>query len=272
MNRLSIPSKTFLLGEYAILEGCPALLLGHGPRFEAQLESAGPSASPFHPKSPAGLWLESHPFPGKISFRDPHEGRGGFGASGAEFVAAFRTTEMETEPEAFAWKAWKASRDFPGSGADVLTQAFGLGVPGDFLLRVDLETRSLRQVSKNAGLTLSLFHTGRKLPTHEHLKEKRKLPLSELSAMVKEGVDGLEKGDGPAFAYALSSYGDCLARFGLLAPHSESALETLPLERVLAAKGCGAMGADVLLVAHHGADLAAWARANSLAPSGNFPV
>lgn len=270
---LSLPSKTFLLGEYAVLEGGHALLLGHQPNFEASLVP-GPPAHSFHAESPAGRWLKAHPAQGTLTFRDPHRGAGGFGGSGAEFVAAFATGHTlptdsfwSNKPrQRFAWLAWEASRDFPGSGADVLTQAYGINLGQEFLLGIDIENKNLEDIRPGKlGLTLSLFHTGRKLATHEHVNEPRRLPFDELQEHTVNALEALRASNGRWFAQCLDGYGVALARAGLLAPHSAQALGALPEEHVLAAKGCGAMGADVLAVLHEGASLAAWAAENSLA-------
>lgn len=268
-----IPSKTFLLGEYAILEGGPALLLGHGPHFQAQLDP-GPANSPFHPASPAGQWLARHPAPGALRFTDPHGGRGGFGGSGAEFVAAFLATNPPSapvDPYTFAWAAREAYGDHAGSGGDILVQAYGAGQSGDFFLAIDLPGRSLETLEPKLGLTLSLFSTGRKLATHEHLRQRHSLPTERLNSLTLAGLASARQHDGRAFGQALREYGQALRDSGLMAPHTEAALARLP-EQVLGAKGCGAMGADVIAVLHNDADLTAWAQANSLAPVRSIPV
>ena len=75
--RLQIPSKTFILGEYAVLEGAPCLGAATTPCFEmifapsAEKQSA---VSGFHPESPAGKFFRDHQdiFDStKIQFMDP---------------------------------------------------------------------------------------------------------------------------------------------------------------------------------------------------------
>lgn len=277
MRSFSFPSKTFLLGEYAVLDGnVDALLLAHPPLFEAAFTPGNP-ASPFHPASPAGRWLAGHPVSGKIEFRDPHRGSGGFGGSGAEFLAVWAAERAwpnsPEERERFAWQAWKDSRAFPGSGADILAQAYGINETRPLWLRLHLAKHEVEELSR-AGTSgeISLFHTGRKLPTHENLSPPA-LPMEKLCSICERGVSAFRAGDFPAFAQTISAYGKALAGLGLVAPHTEKALNSLKgTAQVRAAKGCGAMGADVMLVAHEGANLEAWAQANSLAPIGTFRV
>ena len=269
----TFPSKTFLLGEYAVLQGGPALLLGHPPLFSASLESGAASAVPFHAESPAGKWAAAHPLPGRLAFRDPHAGKGGFGGSGAEFLSAWAATLGEDVPAAgephaiFAWNAWEDFRALGGggSGADILCQAFGVNRAEPFFLRADITGRSLTELfPARAGGQLTLFHTGRKLATHEQ-KTPSALPLAELAELTARACECLEAGLFPGFAECLTAYGQKLAGLELRAPHTEAALAGLQgMAGVLGAKGCGAMGADVLVVAHEGVDLAPWAGQNSL--------
>ncbi len=278
--KLSLPSKTFLLGEYAVLQGGRALLLGHPPLFRCSIED-GASASPFHAESPAGRWLASHPAASRLTFDDPHKGKGGFGGSGAEFLCAWAAS-LEAEPPRpqdphaiFAWNAWEDFRTLggTGSGADILTQAFGVNREAPFFLHVDLAGRSLSELfpPRNCG-ELSLFHTGKKLATHEQ-KAPPSLPMAELEALTEGAREQLESGLFRSFAESLSAYGEKLAALGLLAPHAAQALSGLKgVPQVLGAKGCGAMGADVLVVAHQGADLGPWAAQNSLESILTLPV
>lgn len=278
MNQpLSFPSKTFILGEYAILQGSNALLMGHGPWFTASHES-GTSASPFHPESPAGKWVSANPLEARIRFHDPHHGKGGYGGSGAEFLAAWsfeKNIPPPTHPRAiFAWSAWEDSRGSgAGSGADILTQAFGVNREETFFLEIDPVGRTLKEIyaMKNQG-EIALFHTGKKMATHE-ASIPANLPVEELEDMVIRAGTWLEQGLFEGFAREVNAYGEKLSALGLVAPHTARALEGLKgNENILAAKGCGAMGSDVILVAHRNADLTAWAQENSLALTGNYPV
>jgi len=275
VTTFSFPSKTFLLGEYAVLEGdIDALLLAHAPYFKAKIL---PEAnSPFHPASQAGRWLADHPR--GIEFTDPHLGKGGFGGSGAEFLSAWfagrKDPSTSSERATLAWQAWEASRKFSGSGADIFVQAYGVNRRENFFLRLNLARRVCEELipKKSSGCVISLFHTGIKMPTHE-LKLPALLPMEDLRGIAARAASSLREGNFVGFAQGLQSYGDRLESLGLLAPHSAAALKQLRgKEGVLAAKGCGAMGSDVLLVAHRRASLESWEEENSLAQVGAFPV
>jgi hypothetical protein len=217
----------------------------------------------------------------RIRFQDPHAGRGGFGGSGAEYLAAWVGERRVPAPDApraiFAWSAWEDSRTVAGvgSGADVLTQAFGVNRDEPFFLEIDLVGRSLREIypRRHQGC-LSLFHTGRKLDTHAAAIPDA-LPVEEMEDMVLRAGSWLESGHFEGFAREVNAYAEKLAALGLVAPYTAEAVAAArKLPGVLAAKGCGAMGADVILVAHEEtADpFADWATANSLAEIGRFSV
>ena len=58
---ISFPSKTFLIGEYAVMEGAPAILVNTQPRFKFHIQHPVKKKShPFHKNSPAGLFIEEN--------------------------------------------------------------------------------------------------------------------------------------------------------------------------------------------------------------------
>ena len=236
---IRIPSKTFLLGEYAVLVGAPALMLCHEPFFEGA--ATGSEFFTPHPNSPTAK-LSS-----KFYFRDPHWGRGGFGASGAEFITAFSLTEPQNKD--FAQRAWKKFKALSGkgSGADILAQASSINRSSLFFL--DLTTLSVEKIPSKLGLTISLFHTGKKLNTHEHLQQLPKIPVEKFKGLVIDAKQALLSGDSHLFVKSIREYGIELEKLGLLAAHSKEILKKFGTN-VLAAKGCGAMGSDVVLVVH----------------------
>lgn len=235
-------------------------MLAHAPYFEATYEED--LANPFHPQSPAGKFCQSENLKGSIKFTDPHGGKGGFGCSGAEFLSCWSFKNSMSERDAFAWKAWRESRKFPGSGADILTQAYGMNKKEHFFLGINMEEEKLHTIPSHLGILLSLFRTGQKIPTHEHLKTLPPIPAS-LAQITERGIKALEQGEKENFIQCVTEYGKALKNLGLLCDYSQNVLAEL--SNVLAAKGCGAMGADVLLVLHNkGVDLSQWEKKHSL--------
>ncbi|MGZ3693911.1 MAG: hypothetical protein ACXWQO_06895 [Bdellovibrionota bacterium] len=277
MGTFSFPSKTFLLGEYAVLREGSALMLAHDPCFKSEL-CAEPLAKPAFVeacaagKAAALLGVDlSH-----LKFQDPHEGKGGFGGSGAEFLSVLAAKWNAAPGATFAWEAWDLYRRLgcTGSGADVLTQAST--APGN-LVHLNIPARKLEFFNAGRlGLQLTLFHTGHKLPTHQHLKEAYAIATHTLATLVEKGVDAYRSGNREGFLAAIKSYAQALENRQLVAQHAAEALESLSaLTEALAAKGCGALGSDVLLVCTEkqpSAALQAWAAKHSLVEVASLPI
>jgi len=79
------------VGEYVALSDGPALLLNTGPQFtyEINLKESDINQVEFHKDSPSGKYFAENNtlFTNcDFNFIDPHENKGGFGASGAKFA------------------------------------------------------------------------------------------------------------------------------------------------------------------------------------------
>lgn len=268
MPSFSFPSKTFVLGEYAVLESGSALLLAHEPMFQARI---GKSLPNFAANSPAGKAFKKFG-PVGLDFLDPHEGRGGFGGSGAEFLAVVAAHEGKPGNPEFAWKAYDLYRELgcAGSGADILCQG---ATSTTAFVSIDIPNRGLETfLPKKLGVELRLFHTGEKLATHDHLAQKFLLS-DKLARITREGESALRGGHPGAFAHAIANYAALLAELNLVAPHTAAALAGSPGPGILAAKGCGALGSDVILVCcEPKASTKAWAEEHSLVEVAKVPI
>lgn len=125
MAKISIPGKVFLLGEYGILGGGSALLAAVPPKFDFEW-SRGVGV---HPESPAGKWLlRKGEALSALKFTDPTSG--GFGASTAQFLAAWQFThELEAALSDIdvqqCWLDYRSIVEKKASGADLVAQAVG---------------------------------------------------------------------------------------------------------------------------------------------------
>ncbi|GJM07141.1 MAG: hypothetical protein DHS20C10_08750 [marine bacterium B5-7] len=280
-TRISAPSKTFLLGEYAVLEDLPGLILATEPRFTLTIgEKISPT--PFHPESPAGRLLATQPLTTPYSFDDPHAGAGGLGASSAEFLLSWSTQHIsgdELSPNSssktvggrdsrhrapgmascvFLKKnldtilelenAFKRHTPHqattPPSGYDIIGQLCG---DITYYCRQTNTLDTLNWPFEN--LAYVVIRTGHKLATHEHLKQLHKPNnINQLAEIVNTGHQAIKAANAEAFCTAINDYAEALSAAQLVAPHTQrllTALKTLPYIR--AAKGCGAMGADTVL-------------------------
>lgn len=270
--KISAPGKTFLIGEYLAIEGGPSLVACTGPRF--QLATEGGERSPFHALSPAGRLTQKMATSHWVFF-DPHEGRGGLGASSAQFLTAW-VARHEAVPARWDWRsliaeyrdvAWDG-RGQPPSGADVVAQACGRIT---FYDGRDFLAEALDWTFSEVGFTL--VRTGQKLATHEHLRTAISFDVLSLRSWAEQAVAALREAQTERFVHAIETYGGLLRSAGLLC---ETSIEILNTTRefaraqrldLRAAKGCGAMGADIVLLVHGRAatePLRAWCVAQGL--------
>ena len=270
---LSAPGKTFLVGEYLALSGGPSLVLSTGPRFELVASRHGARTAPFPKGSPADKFLEKNPglhaeFP-MLEFRDPHAGKGGLGASSAQFALAYILAKgwEKFSPATCDWKelladyrsvAWSGEGSAP-SGADVVAQLSGGVTWFD-------GTKHRAEVLEWAfpSLSFTLLRTGTKLATHEHLRTRQAAPQEALRHAVGEARNALETRDQTRLVGAVRQAGEALAESGLVAETTRELLSGIKARPglFLAAKGCGALGADVVLTLHErssGPEVEAWA-------------
>jgi mevalonate kinase len=268
MKHIRVSSKTFLIGEYSVLNGGPALVLSHGPAFEIGFESQNSS---FHPESPAGVWCQRsgadiHAF----SFVDPHNGRGGFGASSAQFLAAWLSVRGRSTHKSIAeileslllrdplgrvsmtenavaelLRDYRSTLKSPASGADLLAQLLGN------VALIDPNRRLWESWSwVFEQFTFSIFRTGQKIQTHVHLQGLD--PSSSFALLEKHSraaIAAFYDLRAQAFAAAINLFREELFSLGLEHPHTTGLVARLrECPEVVAVKGCGAMGADVVLV------------------------
>lgn len=247
-----IPAKTFLLGEYAALEAKSALILTTKPCFEITL-CKGAGSNPFHPASPASrLWMHHIIENYHVQWQDPYKGLGGLGASSAEFLGVFlsvyaiegKPTDVESMLQAYYQHAWSKVGVRP-SGYDVIAQMHSGCV------YINRHRELIKQYPwPFLDLDFILLHTGKKLATHTHLESSTFVPnLDELSDLAEEGLSAFENNNSEALISATNAYHEALKARKLVAPHTLDLIQDLKKHpEILAMKGCGAMGADVVLL------------------------
>jgi mevalonate kinase len=257
----SVPSKTFIIGEYLVLSDGRALIAGTLPEFTFIIENKkSGQTSLFHPKSAAGRFIDKYrsTFSNvEFTFNDPHSGLGGFGASSAQYIAAYLAKaslsldcEQKTKKLSVidAWceyaELFSEERCTKPSGSDVVGQFAG------GLSEVSLNPFSLEKHQwsfKDFGFFL--LATGNKLNTHEHLSEVKKINFSVLRKSFDLAIVSLRRGEIEAFIEAINEYRAKLLEEKLMAKETETLInKLLELKSVRAIKGCGAMGIDVLFV------------------------
>jgi mevalonate kinase len=247
-----IPAKTFLLGEYVALLGGSAVIVTTQPCFEIRTSNLEHGLTNIHPDSPAGKWWSSVDREGvNLVWHDPYNGLGGLGASSAQFVGVFRAWH-DLKQKAFTQQdlltayqqyAWDGTGQCP-SGYDVLAQALHGCVV------IDKDLAPISYPWKFADLAFILIHTGHKLATHQHLSTlELSSKLHELNEIADLGLKAFTEYDADQLIFAVNAYHRALLQMNLVAEHSQKIITQLQQDQdVLAIKGCGAMGADIICV------------------------
>lgn len=253
----SIPAKTFLLGEYAAVAEASALLLTTAPYFEVTL-TEHELLEGIHRDSPGGLWWQQQPHHGKgLSWHDPYQGRGGLGASSAQFIGSYlascfmhnNTPSLANMLQAYYQCAWNGTGLRP-SGYDLIAQTqYGCV----YINRQHNQIQTYSWPFKD--LSFVLVHTGVKLATHHHLEETALPPIEKLSAIVDKAKEAFDKANSNLLIQCINDYHIQLKQHHLVAQHSLELIdEYFSYPEVQAIKGCGALGADILLIITYASD------------------
>jgi mevalonate kinase len=253
---IKIPSKTFLTGEYAVLSGHSALVMTHKPYFTCSLidekldedDDCSNSIS-FHKDSPAGrLEVELSGSQHKWSFSDPHLGAGGFGGSTAEFIAVYKILRPDGSLNDLCeryFKLFKKNKT-PPSGADLVAQ---------FNAKPSFHIYTKNPLSTSChswpffDVEILTLKTDLKLATHKHLDKLGDLNFSELGEISQKVIASFLESNLKDFIEKVQNFSNVQSELGLLSRETESIAELIgSIEGVLAVRGCGAMGADVITV------------------------
>lgn len=246
-----IPAKTFLVGEYAALKGQSAIILTTTPCFELR-KTAEPGLHGIHPNSPAGRWWTqcnlSHD---GFTWHDPYAGLGGLGASSAQFLAVYlacaqiRNQIVEQETLLRDYQQIAAQPGIQPSGYDVLAQyAHGC-------VYLNRQTATYENYAwPFADLGFILVHSQQKLATHDHLQSLVLTQTTDhMSALVDHAKAAFLNGSSYHLIEVVKAYHQALCEQNWVAEHTLNYIQRLYQETdALAIKGCGAMGADVVLL------------------------
>lgn len=247
-----IPAKTFLLGEYAALHDGGAIILTTTPCFKISL-STSPGLHGLHPESPAGRWWARAGFSDYgLDWHDPYHGCGGLGASSAQFLGAYFATSYLNQQspnqaemlDAYWQCAWNGQGIRP-SGYDVIAQSLSGCV---HINRGEHRCWSSPWPFDDLGFML--VHTGNKIATHDHLQAMQLTQhIEPLNQLVRMANRAFELVDGDLLIEAINGYYHALLKMDLVHEETQHLIERfLELDGVLAIKGCGALGADVILM------------------------
>ena len=246
---LSVKSKTFLIGEYAVLDGASAILLATDPSFclEAESASVGELAG-ISEGSPAGIFCRRHEefFDRlRIKFIDPYNGSGGFGASSAQFVLLYRLVYGDDSSCEHLLSTYKAlTPNICVSGADCILQYYGSNIcfnPDS--ISIDFLNWSF------SNLAFRVIKAPVKVSTHRHLANLSFRCPDELKECIDLAKRAFSATDEELLIYSVNRYYDIMDRLGLALGETRDLVKKIrAIPGVKAAKGCGALGADTIVI------------------------
>ena len=251
--QLSAPSKTFLLGEYAVLANHPCLLLSTAPRFCVLVSKQNNQHAPcqyenFSTQGPVkalqtdvNAQLQGYRF----VFVDPYQGTGGFGASCAQYGLLYQAYSQLTQQNTDPLDCLKhyVKHGLSGSGAALISQ-FNGGIT-----LFDPAKQQYKALSWPwQHITAVLLKTQQTVPTHVHLDTLPSQSYDALACITRSGLNALEQADDHALITAVREFNHTLIIMGLSCDNTKNLCQQLMnCPFVLATKGCGALGADVIL-------------------------
>lgn len=251
---MSLPGKTFISGEYAVLAQHPGLIICSEPRFTLK-RSTHHSTSWCH----SGLkrlltHFNSLHLIESYDFINPYP-QGGFGASSALFLFFYLLTQSDRKRLSYAelidtyQQYYHPGEKHTASGADLVSQ-----LVGDLCLFTPGVCSAEKLSWPFAEMVLLLVPTGNKINTHDHVSSLSPSDYAALGSLSQSCVQALKSGDDKGFCVAISSIYDRMCAQQLVHGHTAKLMQTLfRCPELLAAKGCGALGADTLLLVAHAA-------------------
>gem|GEM_PF-3755978 len=213
---------------------------------------------------PSGLLVKKRKLQVQQFFiNDPHEKKGGFGRSTAEFLSLYLASsalgsenDLKRNPKEINCEILRKTyqqlhadkqlhdKGLPPSGADLLAQSMG-GISWVHPNESEFSSYSWPW----SGQSFFVFRTGKKLPTHNHLQNLKLNSSHRLEILASKVFQSFRQKNWRPFVDGVNLYSDHLHELGLADEEvRERCLQLRNHNFVDGAKGCGAMGLDTVLV------------------------
>lgn len=211
--KFSIPSKTFICGEYGVLYGGNAVLMATNPSFILDEKSV---------------------------IYDPYDGGGGFGLSGAKFIAS------QAKGGDFSGVIEKFKNLHTGqSGSDVVCQ-----IIGNITVIKNGKYFSLNWPFD--GCEILIFKNSSKVNTHEHLENLPAIDVNLINSFIDSVICGIQKINVEAFTNGINLFFKYLISQNLASKDCLEKVEKLSKNcKILTVKGCGTLCHDVIITVNH---------------------
>lgn len=213
--KLSIPSKTFICGEYNVLLNGTGIVIATEPSF---------------------IMSDT-----QVVY-DPYSNTGGFGLSGAKFLSAYLNNRNLSNISIFHMlKTFKS--EYPNqSGADIINQYLG-GL-------TIINHNDYKTIPWQFGdHELLIFKTNSKIDTYKHLSNIPNLSTSVMNQYVHQVQEGLIGNDVQLVSNGINSFYSYLHKHSLVSETTGELVEYIKSNcDVLAIKGCGTLCNDSIIV------------------------
>jgi mevalonate kinase len=186
-----------------------------------------------------------------IEFYDPSGGCGGFGASSAQFAMLYKLhlklTQQKFSPNLFIDEYRKISQGSAGvapSGADCMAQYLNHSI------FFDAKSNSAKKIIWNfPDLDFAIFKTDTKVNTHLHLRTLDPFDVQKLQDISLKVEKSFVYSDGEMLIRNVQKFFHLLEGKNLVIDQTVQIVDgLLKIEGVKAAKGCGALCADTILL------------------------
>ncbi|MGC6403919.1 MAG: hypothetical protein ACON5A_01570 [Candidatus Comchoanobacterales bacterium] len=242
--QLRAPSKTFFLGEYAVLKHGQAIVMATTPYFTLHFDD---SEKPCPLEGPIQQLSSDLKLTG-WNWYDPHQQQGGLGASSAVFAMILYYQQLIQKQPIDSEKIWSIYQQYhqsqttSPSGADILCQLHGG-------LTVMNTPKATAQPWPFKQLSWSVYRTGLSSNTHDVLKPLPESSAKHMNAIVNDGIDALNQQNNQLFINSIINYHQAMIKENCYHPSLAPIFNILSEhEDILAFKGCGALGMDTFLV------------------------
>ncbi|MDR2724163.1 MAG: hypothetical protein LBB25_03095 [Holosporaceae bacterium] len=249
---LFVGSKTFLVGEYSVLFGGSAIILVTLPEFKLQVTKGKTNLKGIDQESPAYCFYELHDFCNfSMEFVDPHKKSGGFGASSAQFVMLYqlclKLTHRRFDINLFLREYQDLSQkknSIKPSGADCIAQYY------NHHIFFNAQTNVVEKLEwKFPQLDFIILKTKHKVVTHLHLEKLVPFDIEKLQNLTLNVKKSFLNNDEELLIKSVQGFFDSLKKYNLVIDQNIEAVDKLlRIDGIKAAKGCGAMGADTIIV------------------------
>ena len=234
--------------------GGSALVLSTGPFFTLQCDVGSPNLVGINELSPAGKLYKKHQrlFENlSLTFTDPHNSSGGFGASSAQFALLYKLI-LQLSNREFCIKdflqeyhSFAPNNGVLPSGADCVCQFLNHNIYFD-----SANCIAEKFEFNLPNIAFAIFKTNFKVITHEHLQTlQADFDISELQRYTQNVINGLKTMDETSVINGVNGFFQCLCEMNLVLQQTQETVSRLKRDNaILAAKGCGALGADTIIV------------------------